>query len=322
MNLTTRNRTSRRRCCAPLRRYALRNASRIALVGIFAIAAMLAFCSVAPALDSYPDAPGTADLILESGLPNPSRGPGPVSGAVYSNQVVGATRFYDAGYTGTRALMANIEAGYIWNGHETLSHVGLIPTSGNALGEFDRHATVVGMIMGGRMGGAIPGLYQQGIAPDAQLYSGAIATNWIGTRFTTQLRLRLQSVHHVVYRSLRGRLPQRHLDPRRRTNRRRHQLELGGNVSFFGTAGADQIIEHARCAGERQSAHAVRRGCRKQRAPVPIRFRRRPAATTTFPLASVAYNGGAYNIAELIQQRRAERLSGPDSLGSERAAGG
>src|SRR3954463_3495583 len=183
MNLTTRIRTSRRHCRAPQRRTALRRVSRIALAGIFAIVGTFAFCDVAPALDSYPDAPGSTDLILESGLPNPSRGPGPVSG-VYSNQVVGATRFYNAGYTGTRALMANIEAGYIWNGHETLTHVGLIPTTGAVLGEFDRHATVVGMIMGGGHDLANPAPYQTGIAPGAQLYSGSIATNWIGTRFT------------------------------------------------------------------------------------------------------------------------------------------
>jgi hypothetical protein len=102
MNVTTRNRTSRRQLCAPLRQLML------------ASAALLVFGSFASAVDNVPAAPGSADLILESGLPNPSRGPGPFSGAVYSNQVIGATRFYDAGYTGTRALMANIEAGYVW----------------------------------------------------------------------------------------------------------------------------------------------------------------------------------------------------------------
>src|SRR5205823_11151063 len=103
--------------------------------------------------------------------------------AVDDNQLLGATRFYNAGYTGTRAVMANIEAGYVWNGHETLAHIGLIPTSG-ALGEFDRHATAVGMLMGGRPT-AVGNEYQTGIAPDAQFYSGAIATGWSGTRFTT-----------------------------------------------------------------------------------------------------------------------------------------
>src|SRR6187397_3152535 len=123
MILTTRNRTSRRSCCAPPRIYTLRKVGATALACFFAIVAMSVFCTVASAFDSYPEAPGNAELILESGLPNPSRGPGPVSGAAYSNQVVGATRFYSEGYTGTRALMANIEAGYIWSGHETLTHV-------------------------------------------------------------------------------------------------------------------------------------------------------------------------------------------------------
>src|SRR5262245_51196931 len=119
MNVTTRNRTSRRQLRAPLRQFVL------------AFAAMLALCGISSAVDSVPDAPGSAVLILESGFPNPSRGPGPFTGAVFSNQVIGATRFYDAGYTGTRALMANIEAGYVWNGHETLTDVGLIPTTGS-----------------------------------------------------------------------------------------------------------------------------------------------------------------------------------------------
>ena len=41
------------------------------------------------------------------------------------------------------------------------------------------------MILGGRRGGANPGAYQEGLAPDAQLYSGAIATQWNGQRYTT-----------------------------------------------------------------------------------------------------------------------------------------
>src|SRR4051812_46729982 len=113
MTLTNRNSTSRRKFCALL---------RTGITVVVAVAS-LAFGKIGSALDTL-NAPGSDELILESGLPNPSRGPGPFSGAAYSNQVVGATRFYDAGYTGTRALMANIEAGYIWNGHETLSHVG------------------------------------------------------------------------------------------------------------------------------------------------------------------------------------------------------
>jgi hypothetical protein len=115
---------------------------------------------------------------------------GPFTVTYDINTFVGADRFYNAGFTGTSAVMANIEAGYIWNSHETMTHVGLIPTSSGAAGEFDRHATAVGMVMGGRLGGASPGPYQRGMAPDAQLFSGAIATSWPSNnssfpRFTT-----------------------------------------------------------------------------------------------------------------------------------------
>src|SRR5688500_12084210 len=39
------------------------------------------------------------------------------------NTLVGADRFYDQGFFGDGAVMANVEAGHVWNGHETLSHV-------------------------------------------------------------------------------------------------------------------------------------------------------------------------------------------------------
>ncbi len=109
--------------------------------------------------------------------------PGPFLGTDI-NSLLGARTFYNPGYTGTNSLMANIEMGHIWNGHETLTHVLQIPNHPAALNEFDRHATSVGMIQGGRRGGTSPGLYQQGMAPDAQLYSGAVATQWNGERHT------------------------------------------------------------------------------------------------------------------------------------------
>lgn len=115
-----------------------------------------------------------SDLFLQSGSGHVQ---GAFVGTYNMNTLLGANRFYNAGYTGTNAVMANIEAGHIWSGHETLTHVTQIPTSG-AAGEFDRHATWVGMIMGGREGGFTPGPHQQGMAPNAQLASGAIATSW------------------------------------------------------------------------------------------------------------------------------------------------
>jgi hypothetical protein len=281
MNLTTRIRTSRRKLCAPLGQC------------ILAIAASLAFCGASSAVDSYPDAPGSADLILESGLPNPSRGPGPVTGAAYSNQVVGATRFYSAGYTGTRAVMANIEAGYIWNGHETLGHVGLIPTTGTVLGEFDRHATVVGMIMGGRIGGASPGIYQQGLAPDAQLYSGAIATNWIGTRFTTSFDF--DWTNGQTYDPYRTAFSTGISTPGGLRTADVINSSWAGSTGFFGTAGVDQISQVLDGLANTNPhtlfvAAAGNSGVGPNQVPTP------GASYNVLTVASVAYDGGAFDI--------------------------
>ena len=175
----------------------LRSAHCALATGKFAVALILSFAVFATANSPVAaqsagsgEQIGYSDLFLQSGVGHLQ---GPFTGNVNNNTFLGADRFYNAGYTGTNAVMANIEAGYIWNGHETLSHVGLIPTTG-ASGEFDRHATWVGMIMGGRLGGANPGEYQRGMAPNAQLASGAVATNWpIGDpsfpRFTTAFYL-------------------------------------------------------------------------------------------------------------------------------------
>lgn len=105
--------------------------------------------------------------------------------------IVGANRFYNAGIFGQGAITANVEAGHIWNGHETLGHVsvfqndpGTFDSDGNpATPEYDRHATWVGMMIGGRPGGAIQGNWQTGIAPLTDLRSGAIATSWSGTAY-------------------------------------------------------------------------------------------------------------------------------------------
>src|SRR5687768_1088573 len=129
------------------------------------------------------DTLGTNNFFLGSGSGHLQ---GSFVGSANGNNVVGAPRFYNAGYTGTNAVIANIEAGYVWSGHEALSHVTMIPTSSGAAGEVDRHATWVSMVLGGRPGGANPGDYQRGLAPNAQLASGAIATNWPSslTRYT------------------------------------------------------------------------------------------------------------------------------------------
>jgi hypothetical protein len=145
------------------------------------------------------------DIIVAEGALVADAGFGQMQGAFIGtyniNAIVGAERFYNAGFTGTSAVMANIEAGYIWSGHETLSHVQQIPTSGGIVGVFDRHATWVAMIMGGRPGGANPGPYQRGIAPDAQFFSAAIAPSWSGTRFTTSFSLSNPGAVFGAYRA-------------------------------------------------------------------------------------------------------------------------
>ena len=96
---------------------------------------------------------------------------------------LGAGRYYSNGITGQKTKTANLEAGHIWNGHETLQHVtnyfasSSTWSNGNTAGLYDRHATWVGMVIGGRMttNGTIK---QQGIAYGTDLLSRAIATDW------------------------------------------------------------------------------------------------------------------------------------------------
>lgn len=100
---------------------------------------------------------------------------------VYINEVIGANAFYNQGFGGQRAVIANIEAGTIWGGHETLqgrvSQVLYDPSiTGTQLGQTDWHATFVGHALAGTG----PYTVQDGIAPLAQLWSGAIATAWSG----------------------------------------------------------------------------------------------------------------------------------------------
>lgn len=99
------------------------------------------------------------------------------------NNRVGANAFYAAGYTGTTSLMANIEAGHIWNGHSTLSHVDTFISGPGTIGDvngvsaaYASHATGVSHVMGGRIAGIVGADQERGIAHGATMWSGAIAT--------------------------------------------------------------------------------------------------------------------------------------------------
>ncbi|MGB0766765.1 MAG: PEP-CTERM sorting domain-containing protein [Phycisphaeraceae bacterium] len=103
------------------------------------------------------------------------------------NNIVGADRFYNAGFTGSGVVASNIEAGHAWSGHSTLGHISAFVEggSGSQLGEIDRHATWAAHAMGGRNSGLFGSNdFEAGIAPGADLRSGAIATSWSGTPYS------------------------------------------------------------------------------------------------------------------------------------------
>jgi hypothetical protein len=115
-------------------------------------------------------------------------------GGASVNNIVGANTFYSNGFTGQGTVTANVEAGFIWNGHETLGHVSQFVndpsawddpgTVGNQMSDlYDRHATWVGMTLGGRNGGSNQGGFQTGIAPNTNLKSGAISSGWVGSAY-------------------------------------------------------------------------------------------------------------------------------------------
>src|SRR5262245_43480333 len=152
-------------------------------------------------------AAATAGLIgpgLCLGVVSSNGGANPPYTGININDFLGADRFYTNSYTGSRAIVSNIEAGHIWSGHVELGHVttridaGMVPPNG----DFDWHATEVGGCIGGRPGGANPGEWQRGIAYGAELWSGAIATSWSGTPPTRLMGFVPQSFQPIYYQTM------------------------------------------------------------------------------------------------------------------------
>jgi len=118
----------------------------------------------------------------------------PIGGGTFDlNAFLGANRYYAAGITGQNAITFNLEAGHFWNGHETLQHVATNPTNfvnaattfggGPIAPLYDRHATWVASLIGGRASASNPQLRQRGIAFGTDLRSAAIATQWVGNAY-------------------------------------------------------------------------------------------------------------------------------------------
>ena len=102
---------------------------------------------------------------------------------------------------GQWTITANIEAGHIWSGHRTLNHVNQFvndpstqDSDGNPLTpEYDRHATGVGSIIGGRSSQD----QHAGIAYNTELHSGAVATKWSGKAYSGSFTTTPQAVATV-----------------------------------------------------------------------------------------------------------------------------
>jgi hypothetical protein len=113
---------------------------------------------------------------------------GTFSSPLAINTLLGAQTFYDAGYFGQRTTIANVEAGFVWGGHEVFDRTGLnvggapalTYADASAAGEVDFHATMVGHVLAGtglQSDGSLS-LVGAGMAPLATLWSGAIATSF------------------------------------------------------------------------------------------------------------------------------------------------
>jgi len=112
-----------------------------------------------------------------------------INNAVIINYEVGAGTFYNYGDIfgnvyhnfGTLAVVANIEGGSSWNGHETLTRLNTYIPSLSTPGVdplFTAHATGVGMVIAGsRPVVEETNLLEAGIAPGATLWSANIATS-------------------------------------------------------------------------------------------------------------------------------------------------
>lgn len=99
------------------------------------------------------------------------------------NDLVGATDLYNQGVLGANASVANIEAGFVGTDNDPLGSqpVFRIPTSLDAVGGVDHHATMTGHVLAGR--GSFTGsgsyyLWELGLAPMATLYSGSVAQSF------------------------------------------------------------------------------------------------------------------------------------------------
>ncbi len=110
---------------------------------------------------------------------------------------LGADAWYGAGVTGQGTVSTVIDAGHLWGGtggHESLGHVITYVKGDDAAAETDRHGTWVGMLLGGRAPGGGSNSLTNGIGYGTDLRSGAVATEWVGTRYAREFDLSVGSL--------------------------------------------------------------------------------------------------------------------------------
>lgn len=113
------------------------------------------------------------------------------------NGFLGANRYYtnSTPINGQNTVTVNLEAGHIWSGNEALTHVTTFYNSADTYGGgavaplFDRHATWVGMLIGGRGNSQ----YETGLAPGTDLRSAAISTGWVSPAYALSFNLSVDS---------------------------------------------------------------------------------------------------------------------------------
>ncbi|MCB1133352.1 MAG: S8 family serine peptidase, partial [Verrucomicrobiae bacterium] len=160
---------------------------------------MIRLCIV-PAWLALATASATASEFPESLIYSGNHENGVFESLDFVNSVTGWDLFFNSGFRGGSTVVGNIEAGHVWSGHEAfvrepgaLNGITIFdsPAAG-ALDELDFHATMVGHVLAGS--GYIPdngGSYTYlglGMAPEAALVSGAVATGFSTTEagsFTT-----------------------------------------------------------------------------------------------------------------------------------------
>jgi hypothetical protein len=121
------------------------------------------------------------------------------------NAFLGADRYtgFSTPITGQNTISTNLEAGFFWNGHETLQHVATNTTNfvadaqswGGASipAKYDRHATWAAMLIGGRATLSGNPVLSQGIAPGTDLRAAAIASAWVSPAYALSFNLTVDS---------------------------------------------------------------------------------------------------------------------------------